>query len=70
MPVEKVSITLEAQDLKWVKGEARRKRTSVSAVLADAVAQSRARGEQARYLKAAGEVDESSLLQALRDLTE
>ena len=39
MSVAKLSITIEEADLKWVKAEAKRLGTSVSAVVADAVAQ-------------------------------
>lgn len=68
MSVEKLSITIEADDLKWVRAEARRMRKSVSAVVADAVAQKRALRAQQRYLKHAGPVDERELRRAMEEL--
>lgn len=68
MSVEKLSITIEADDLKWVRAEARRMHKSVSAVVADAVAQKRALCAQQRYLKNAGPVDERELRRAMEEL--
>jgi hypothetical protein len=42
MPVAKLSVTIADSDLDWVKAEAKRLKLSVSAVIADAVAQKRA----------------------------
>jgi len=42
MAVAKLSITVEEADLRWVRTEAKRSKRSVSAVVADAIAQKRA----------------------------
>lgn len=68
MPVAKLSITIEAADLRWVRAEAKRQGKSVSAVVSDAVAQKRALRAQQRYLKDAGPVDEQELRRAMAEL--
>ena len=68
MSVAKLSITIEEADLKWVKAEAKRLGTSVSAVVADAVAQKRALRAQRRYLRSSGPVDEHELRRAMEEL--
>lgn len=68
MGVAKLSITIEESDLKWVKSEAKRLKRSVSAVVADAVAQKRALRAQRRYLKNAGPVDEKELRRVIAEL--
>jgi hypothetical protein len=68
MAVAKLSITIEENDLKWVRAEARRLGKSVSAVVSDAVAQNRALRAQQRYLKKAGPVDDQELRRAREEL--
>ena len=68
MSVAKLSITIDAADLKWVRAEAKRLRQSVSAVVSDAVAQKRALRAQQRYLRNAGPVDEQELRRAMDEL--
>ena len=68
MPVAKLSITVEEADLQWVRREAKRSSQSVSAVVADAIAQKRAVRAQRRYLKTAGPVDEAERKRATREL--
>ncbi len=68
MPVAKLSITIDEADLRWVQSEAKRLKRSVSAVVADAVAQKRALRAQRQYLKAAGPVDEAELRRVMREL--
>ena len=68
MPVAKLSITVEEADLRWVRSEAKRSRQSVSAVVADAIAQKRAVRAQRQYLKNAGPVDEAELRRAMEEL--
>ena len=68
MPVAKLSITVEEEDLRWVRTEAKRSKRSVSAVIADAIAQNRAVRAQRRYLKAAGPVDELELRRVMEEL--
>lgn len=68
MPVAKLSITIEEADLKWVRAEAKRLGTSVSALVSDAVAQKRALRAQERYLKNAGPIDEQELRRAMEEL--
>jgi len=55
-------------DLRWVKGEAKRSKQSVSAVIAEAIAQKRAVRAQRRYLKSAGPVNEAELRRAMKEL--
>jgi hypothetical protein len=66
--VAKLSITVEESDLKWVRREAKRSKQSVSAVVADAIAQKRAVRAQRQYLKAAGPLDEVELRRAMQEL--
>lgn len=68
MPVAKLSITVEEADLRWVRNEAKRSRQSVSAVVADAIAQKRAVRAQRRYLKAAGRLSEAEMRRAIEEL--
>lgn len=68
MPVSKVSITVDEADLRWVRNEAKRSKQSVSAVVADAIAQKRASSAQRQYLKSAGPVDEAELRRAMEEL--
>jgi hypothetical protein len=68
MPVAKLSITVEEADLRWVRSEAKRSKRSVSAVVADAIAQKRALRAQRQYLKRAGSVDEAELRRAMEEL--
>ena len=68
MPVAKLSITVEEADLRWVRSEAKRSRQSVSAVVADAIAQKRAVRAQRQYLKGAGPIDEAELRRAMEEL--
>lgn len=68
MPVAKLSITIEEADLDWVRAEAKRLGKSVSAVVAEAVAQKRALRAQQRYLKSAGPIDEKELRRAMEEL--
>jgi hypothetical protein len=68
MGVAKLSITIEESDLKWVRSEAKRLKRSVSAVVADAVAQKRALRAQRRYLKNAGPIDERELRRVIAEL--
>lgn len=68
MPVSKLSITVEEADLRWVRSEAKRSKQSVSAVVADAIAQKRAVRAQRQYLKSAGPVDEAELRRAMEEL--
>lgn len=68
MPVAKLSITIEEADLDWVRAEAKRLRKSVSAIVAEAVAQKRALRAQQRYLKNAGPIDEEELRRAMEEL--
>jgi len=67
MPVAKLSITVDEADLRWVRTEAKRSRRSVSAVIADAIAQKRAMRAQRQYLKAAGPVDEVELRRVMEE---
>jgi hypothetical protein len=66
--VAKLSITVEESDLEWVRREAKRSKQSVSAVVADAIAQKRAVRAQRQYLKAAGPLDEAELRRAMQEL--
>jgi hypothetical protein len=66
--VAKLSITVDEEDLRWVRTEAKRSKRSVSAVVADAIAQKRAVRAQRQYLKSAGPVDESELRRAMEEL--
>jgi hypothetical protein len=66
--VAKLSITVDEEDLRWVRTEAKRSKRSVSAVVADAIAQKRAVRAQRQYLKSAGRVDESELRRAMEEL--
>lgn len=68
MSVAKLSITVDEADLRWVRTEAKRSKRSVSAVVADAIAQKRAVRAQRRYLKGAGAVDESELRRVMEEL--
>lgn len=68
MAVAKLSITIQEADLRWVKAEAKRLSKSVSAVVADAVAQKRALRAQQLYLSNAGPVDEQELRRAVEEL--
>jgi hypothetical protein len=68
VPVAKLSITVEEADLRWVRSEAKRSKQSVSAVVADAIAQKRAVRAQRHYLKSAGPVDEIELRRAMEEL--
>jgi hypothetical protein len=68
VPVAKLSITVDEADLRWVRTEAKRSRRSVSAVIADAIAQKRAMHAQRRYLKTAGPVDEVELRRVMEEL--
>jgi hypothetical protein len=68
MSVAKLSITVDEADLRWVKTEAKRSKRSVSAVVADAIAQKRAARAQRQYLKGAGPVDEDELRRAMVEL--
>jgi len=68
MPVVKLSITVDEADLRWVRTEAKRSRRSVSAVIADAIAQKRVMRAQRRYLKAAGPLDEVELRRVMEEL--
>jgi hypothetical protein len=68
MSVAKLSITIEEADLKWVKAQAKRLGTSISAVVADAVAQKGAPHAQRRYLRSVGPVDEHELRRAMEEL--
>jgi hypothetical protein len=68
MPVAKLSITIDEADLRWVQSEAKRLKRSVSAVVADAVAQKRALRAQRQYLSNAGPVDEAELRRVLKEL--
>lgn len=68
MTLAKLSITIDEADLKRVKTEAKRLKSSVSAVVSDAVAQRRALRAQERYVREAGPVDEAELLGAEREL--
>jgi hypothetical protein len=52
MTVANLSITIDEADLRWVKAEAKRLKSSVSAVVSEALAQRRALRGQERYLKA------------------
>lgn len=69
MPVAKLSITIDEADLEWVKTEARRLKRSVSAIIADAVAQKRAHRAQRQYLRSAGRVDEAEFRRALEEFS-
>jgi hypothetical protein len=68
MSVAKLSITVDEADLRWVRTEAKRSKRSVSAVVADAIAQKRATRAQHQYLKSAGPVDEGELRRAMAEL--
>ncbi len=68
MPVAKLSITVDEEDLRWIKTEAKRSKRSVSAVVADAIAQKRAVRTQRQHLKSAGPVDEKELRRAMKEL--
>lgn len=68
MPVAKLSITVDEADLRWVRSEAKRSKRSVSAVVADAIAQKRAVRAQRQYLKSAGPVDEVELRRVMEEL--
>jgi hypothetical protein len=68
MPVAKLSITIDEADLRWVQSEAKRLKRSVSAVVADAVAQKRALRAQRQYLNSAGPVDEAELRRVMKEL--
>lgn len=68
MPVAKLSITVEEADLRWVRSEAKRSKKSVSAVVADAIAQKRAVRAQRQYLKSAGPLDELELRRVMEEL--
>jgi hypothetical protein len=68
VPVARLSITVEEADLEWVRREAKRSKQSVSAVVADAIAQKRAVRAQRQYLKAAGPLDEAELRRAMEEL--
>lgn len=68
MPVAKLSVTIDEDDLKWVRAEAKRLKRSVSAIVADAVAQKRALRAQRQYLKAAGAIDEAELRRVMKEL--
>ncbi|HEX4340306.1 MAG TPA: hypothetical protein VH062_30570 [Polyangiaceae bacterium] len=68
MPVAKLSITVDEADLRWVRSEAKRSKRSVSAVVADAIAQKRAVRAQRLYLKSAGPVDEDELRRVVKEL--
>lgn len=68
MAVAKLSVTIAESDLEWVKAEAKRLKLSVSAVIADAVAQKRALRAQRSYLKRAGPVDEDELRRVIEEL--
>jgi hypothetical protein len=41
MAAEKISVSLDREDLAWLRQQARKRRTSLSAVLADAVHEAR-----------------------------
>ena len=66
--VAKLSITVDEENLRWVRTEAKRSKRSVSAVVADAIAQKRAVHAQRQYLKSAGLVDEGQLRRAMEEL--
>jgi hypothetical protein len=66
--VAKLSITVDEEDLRWVRTEAKRSKRSVSAVVAEAIAQKRAVRAQRQYLKSAGPVDERELRRAMEEL--
>jgi hypothetical protein len=68
VPVAKLSITVEEADLRWVRSEAKRSKKSVSAVVADAIAQKRAVRAQRQYLKSAGPLDELELRRVMEEL--
>lgn len=68
MPVAKLSITVDEADLRWVRSEAKRSKRSVSAVVAEAIAQKRAVRAQRRYLESAGRVDEAELRRVMEEL--
>ena len=68
MSVAKLSITVDEEDLRWVRSEAKRSKRSVSAVVAEAIAQKRAVRAQRQYLKIAGPVDERELRRAMEEL--
>jgi hypothetical protein len=68
MPVAKVSITMDESDLRWVKSEAKRSKRSVSAVVADAIAQKRAVRAQRQYIENAGPIDEAELRRVMSEL--
>ncbi|HVU05516.1 MAG TPA: hypothetical protein VHE30_27400 [Polyangiaceae bacterium] len=68
MSVAKLSITVEEADLEWVRREAKRSKQSVSAVVADAIAQKRAVLAQRQYLKGAGPLNAAELRRATREL--
>ena len=70
MPVAKLSITIDEDDLRWVRAEAKRLKRSVSAVVADAVAQKRALRAQRQYVKSAGPVDEAELRRVIHELSQ
>ena len=68
MAVAKLSITIDEANLRWVQSEAKRLKRSVSAVVADAVAQKRALRAQRQYLNDAGPVDEAELRRVMKEL--
>ena len=68
MPVAKLSITIYEADLRWVRSEAKRSKRSVSAVVAEAIAQKRAVRAQRQYLKDAGPIDEAEMQRAMEEL--
>jgi len=68
VPVAKLSITVEEADLRWVRNEAKRLKQSVSAVVADAIAQKRAVRAQRRYLKSAGPINAAELRRVMQEL--
>lgn len=54
MGAVKVSISLPEEELEWVRAEARRQRSTVSAVMNEAVAAARRHRALGRYLKEVG----------------
>jgi len=70
MTVAKLSITVDESDLRWVRNEAKRSKRSVSAVVADAIAQKRATRAQRQFLKSAGRIDERELRRVIEELAE
>ncbi|MCG8554395.1 MAG: hypothetical protein MJD61_03775 [Proteobacteria bacterium] len=71
MAATKVSVTLDETDVKWARALARRRKTSLSAILGQGLAQLRAFSAQERYLgDFKGRLDEQEIARVEKELAE